>query len=55
MQVGRCLAQALMGEVQEQHQGIAVGDHGMGADGTLADQILGEELLDQRGERRGAC
>ena len=48
------LAQTLLGEVQEQHQGVAIGSDGAWAQGTLHDQIRGEELLDQGCERRGS-
>jgi len=37
-------------EVQEQHQRIAVAGNRAGAERALRDQVLGEELLDQRGE-----
>ena len=52
LQRRRRLAQPLAGEVQEQHQGVAVAGHGARAHRALRDQILGEELLHQRGERR---
>ena len=48
----RRLAQLAAGEVQEQHQRVAVAGHRARADRALRDQILGEELLHQRGERR---
>ena len=50
--VGRRLAQRAAGEVQEQHQRIAVAGHRARAHRALRDQVLGEELLHQRGERR---
>jgi hypothetical protein len=39
---------SLAGEVQEQHQGIAVAGHRARAERALRNQVLGEELLNQR-------
>ena len=50
-----CLAQARLGEVQEQQNRIAVGRDRAGAHGTLCEQVVGEELLDQRGETAGGA
>jgi len=50
-QAGRRLVQLVCGKVQEQNQCIAITGHRAWADRTLRDQILGEELLNQRGKR----
>ena len=52
LQAGRHLAQLMAGELQEQHYGVAVTGYRARTDRPLRDQILGEELLHQRGERR---
>jgi hypothetical protein len=46
------LAGARVGEVQEQQHPIAVGGDGIGINGPLVEQVVGEELLDQGGEGR---
>ena len=43
--------QTLTGEVEEQHERIAIAGHRMRTDRALCDQTLGEELLNQRGKR----
>jgi hypothetical protein len=53
-QRGRGFAQALAGEIQKQHQGIAVGGDGVRAHGTLVDEVHREELLHQRRKRGGS-
>ena len=44
-QGGRRLAQRAVGEVQEEHQRIAVAGYGARADRALLYEVLGEELL----------
>jgi hypothetical protein len=50
-QVARLGAGALLGEAQQQSEGIPVGGDGVAADLPLGDQPFGEERLQDRGER----
>ena len=49
-QVARRGAGALLGEGQQQAEGVPVGGHGVTADLALGDQPLGEECLQDWGE-----
>ena len=49
------LAVARLCEVEEQHEGVAVGRDGARAQRALLRQVFGEECLDQRGEAEVAA